>query len=386
MIIEKLRNPYNTYTQIKDNPKLLFKISFYSFALLLLSQLPPFACVCLIISYLTGKKFFEIYFHKHLKEGIMEMFPQGIRDALMKRSIFDLLCDIWFMPKFSLYIRAFLKPFVANIDPENAEQALEGLPLEDRQIITKKGIINTLPMLLQTTVDTTQQQINDSEVPQTPHTPSKIKQKKTRYDRKQYNRTKSKRVFKEDKIVSTFKMPWTIVKTYEEDRASIMSSQSDIDFSNKQNFSIVEEMKPLPSLQENIGFKNIELVLKPQTSQEQIKWDNLDNFYNQVKDTVPGSHKRPLEMILKITNLINNIVHFEKRSKQILAINNNALIKAFIISAAALAFQSYISTRTRRLMMQTIMIICYLGSAGIATGTLGLCVVKFVNQNKKKRN
>lgn len=51
-------------------------------------------------------------------------------------------------------------------------------------------------------------------------------------------------------------------------------------------------------------------------------------------------------MILKITNLINNIVHFEKRSKQILAINNNALIKAFIISAvikyqynkAALAF------------------------------------------------
>lgn len=36
--------------------------------------------------------------------------------------------------------------------------------------------------------------------------------------------------------------------------------------------------------------------------------------------------------------------------------------------------------------MQTIMIICYLGSAGIATGTLGLCVVKIVNQNKKKRN
>lgn len=42
-------------------------------------------------------------------------------------------------------------------------------------------------------------------------------------------------------------MPWTIVKTYEEDRASIMSSQSDVDFSNKINFSITEEMKPLPS-------------------------------------------------------------------------------------------------------------------------------------------
>jgi len=54
----------------------------------------------------------------------MEMFPQGIRDALMKRSIFDLLCDIWFMPKFSLYIRAFLKPFVANIDPENVLHSL----------------------------------------------------------------------------------------------------------------------------------------------------------------------------------------------------------------------------------------------------------------------
>jgi hypothetical protein len=31
------------------------------------------------------------------------------------------------------------------------------------------------------------------------------------------------------------------------------------------------------------------------------------------------------------------------------------------------------------------MIICYLGSAGIATGTLGLFVVKIVNQ-KKRRN
>ena len=99
-------------------------------------------------------------------------------------------------------------------------------------------------------------------------------------------------------------------------------------------------------------------------------------------------------MILKITNLINNLVHFEKRSKQILAINNNALFKAFIISAVlfdiynklALAFQSYISTRTRRLMMQTIMIICYLGSAGIATGTMGLYLIKIVNQNKNKRN
>jgi hypothetical protein len=94
----------------------------------------------LIISYSTAKKFFEIYFRDHLKEGLVGLLPNMIRDALMKRSIFDLLCDIWFMPKFSLYIKAFLKPFLLNIDPENvlisiyfkAELALEGLPLEDR--------------------------------------------------------------------------------------------------------------------------------------------------------------------------------------------------------------------------------------------------------------
>ena len=99
--------------------------------------------------------------------------------------------------------------------------ALNDLPSEDRQIITTKGIINTLPMLLQSTVDTTQHL--ESEVAVTSHTP-KMKQKKPRFDKKNFNRTKSKRIFKEDKLVTTFKMPWTIVKTYEEDRASLMSS------------------------------------------------------------------------------------------------------------------------------------------------------------------
>jgi len=38
-----------------------------------------------------------------------------LKEILLKRSIFDILCDIWYLPKILLYLKAFFGPFIFNI-------------------------------------------------------------------------------------------------------------------------------------------------------------------------------------------------------------------------------------------------------------------------------
>ena len=40
--------------------------------------------------------------------------------TLVNRSIFDVLCDIWFFPKISVYVRKFLTPFLYEMTPHDA--------------------------------------------------------------------------------------------------------------------------------------------------------------------------------------------------------------------------------------------------------------------------
>lgn len=61
-----------------------------------------------------------------------------------------MLCDIWFIPRLSLYVKAFFKPFFVQMKPEEAASALDGLPEETRNAMMTKGIINLLPKNVKT--------------------------------------------------------------------------------------------------------------------------------------------------------------------------------------------------------------------------------------------
>jgi len=58
------------------------------------------------------------------QRGIIGYLPRTLQIHLLDRSIFDLLCDFWYIPKASQYLKAFIKPFVQNISPEQAATAL----------------------------------------------------------------------------------------------------------------------------------------------------------------------------------------------------------------------------------------------------------------------
>ncbi|EAR99783.2 transmembrane protein, putative (macronuclear) [Tetrahymena thermophila SB210] len=94
----------------------------------------------------------RIQYFKLQERGFISLLPRTLQVHLLDRSIFDLLCDIWYIPKISLYIKAFLKPFVQNISPEEAACALQELPDSAKRAIMTKGLINFLPNFMQSAI------------------------------------------------------------------------------------------------------------------------------------------------------------------------------------------------------------------------------------------
>ncbi|KAM3129639.1 hypothetical protein pb186bvf_018250 [Paramecium bursaria] len=315
------------------NPKFLRKLCFYAFELMLFTYLPIMTFIPLCISYLSAELLLKHYYGILRAKGILTFLPQRLQRLLQNRSIFDLLCDLWFMPKLSQYLKAFTKPFFQPIDPEDAYKALEEFPPESRELITQKGIINILPNeVKEILVPSGTDVYNDSD---------------STSDRKSKQLKIPKKKFKEDRFQNQFAMPWTIISPPDND--------------SEQEFqSVAEIQKP------------------PNTS---VKWDNLEKFYKQVKSNI--TQRSPFESFNKIANLISNILHFQDKSQRILAINDKRLYISLAISASSLITTTMLAKRTRRIMMQAMIIIFYLVCAGISTTSLGLLIYKYLKKHRK---
>ena len=48
-----------------------------------------------------------------------------LKKLLTTRAIFDILMDLWYLPKISLYIKMIVKPFIYKMPPEECIVVLE---------------------------------------------------------------------------------------------------------------------------------------------------------------------------------------------------------------------------------------------------------------------
>ena len=65
-----------------------------------------------------------------------------LNNLLAKRSIFDILMDVWYLPTISEYVMLILKPFIYKLPPEEAT-----LILEDFDVSTKKFFLTKVILL-----------------------------------------------------------------------------------------------------------------------------------------------------------------------------------------------------------------------------------------------
>lgn len=80
------------------------------------------------------------------QNGPLNYLTPGLKRLLLQRSIFDIMCDLWFIPTITIYISAMLRPFLYNISPMEAKKMIDELPHECmRKLIFRKGLVNLLP-------------------------------------------------------------------------------------------------------------------------------------------------------------------------------------------------------------------------------------------------
>jgi len=80
----------------------------------------------------------------------MNKLSPGLQNVLLNRSLFDILCDIWFIPMITLYIKALVSPILYDMSPEDAWKMIENDIPHQRasEAILRKGLINLFPTKL----------------------------------------------------------------------------------------------------------------------------------------------------------------------------------------------------------------------------------------------
>lgn len=129
--------------------KLLISLLLISFTIFILCVIP----YPILISFLFFVTVLWFYLKFELQEikktGLFPYLPENMREILLTRSLFDILCDIWYIPSFSLYLKVFIRPFIYQIKPEEAIENLSDLSTQQREKALRKGLINIFPQTVQ---------------------------------------------------------------------------------------------------------------------------------------------------------------------------------------------------------------------------------------------
>lgn len=117
--------------------------------LISLNILGPLRLSLLSIAFLLTRKWVLKKLERIHEVGLVNYLPEGLKTALLSRSIFDYLCDIWYFPTIPKVLKVIIKPMVINTDPVEAEKNLEELDVNLQLAIKTKGILNILPLNVQ---------------------------------------------------------------------------------------------------------------------------------------------------------------------------------------------------------------------------------------------
>jgi hypothetical protein len=112
-------------------------------SLLSIHTIVSLGIVILGLALLLKKKLHDIQ-----EKGIISYIPLKFHKVLLHRSLFDILCDIWFIPRLTIYIKAFIGPFIYRIKPEEAIHNLEELDPGVKKALLTKGLIYLFPKSL----------------------------------------------------------------------------------------------------------------------------------------------------------------------------------------------------------------------------------------------
>lgn len=143
--IKGLMMYYNQLIRVMDTKTQLYRLAAYvAVHLLLLSLFQPFTICTFWLSVLAIRAYISKRISKIAEKGLIVYLPEKWQHLLRDRSLFDMMCDMWFTQNTSLF-KVLLKPFFVQVQPDRAVEVLDELSPEMKDKMLTKGIVNILP-------------------------------------------------------------------------------------------------------------------------------------------------------------------------------------------------------------------------------------------------
>jgi len=390
-----------------------FGIGVLNFALSLFSlyTLLSFGIIVVTLAILIKINLAEIK-----KKGLIAYIPPKFHTVLLERSIFDIICDIWFVPKITLYIKALVSPFIVKIDPSEAVHQFKDFPPGARKAILTKGLVNIMPDFIKNNMLPPKEILSDesSEVSFLAENEDFIADQK---DNKPLEigseilsngNSSNKSTSVPQECLSPLKsggniFPNGFLNTSTDDdslvnhrfnfkrQAENVTSKRIKKERVKSNAPKVEK-KFLHDSENDLASEilNLNKVTKKSSSQVRVSetWDQLEFFTKMHREKLLkqklGLHlpnkivelKGPLQSVQKIAMLMNKEALLNK-------LESKRLTTVFVASSLALILQFSLSKKTRYWCYNTIHILLYITGITLSTGSLAALGIKMRTKYQK---
>ena len=136
-----------TYIQIKKTIKKqgIRVFMTFSFINLLLTIFSLKFLLSLVLFFFSLFLYSKEKINNFQKNGLLYYLPYEIKKLLLRRSIFDFFCDLWYFSTIKIYLKALIGPFFLKRSAKDARKSLSIIPKKGRKLFFTKGIIYTFP-------------------------------------------------------------------------------------------------------------------------------------------------------------------------------------------------------------------------------------------------
>jgi len=375
--------------------------------------------------------FLKVNFDEIKKKGLIFYIPPKYHEVLLERSLFDIICDVWFIPKITIYLKALISPFILKIEPNEAIHQFKEFSPGARKAILTKGLVNIMPgfirgIMLPPAPAISQESESSSSLENHEQEAVNANITSVKGDREELSgdddSNRSTSVPRENEVAS----PQVAIK----DNKSLVSRgflNTSTDDDSLVNHHFLEsasslrlqegnkhvrahkqkgrtgpriEKRFLHDSESDLATSVLAEKKKSPAAVHKVKisetWDKLELFAKMrreklLKQKLLDKHSGPLKMEFKgPLQKLQNLALLLNKDALINKLEGPKLTKMFLISTLALLLQFSLSKRTRYWCFNTIHILLYIAGFTVSTGSMAMLALKMQTSYKqwkeKKKN
>jgi len=349
--------------------------------------------ISILFFLLTLRQFVQMKWELIRKKGLIHYMSPDMQALLLHRSIFDVLCDLWFIPRLSLYFKAFLMPMIIKIKPDQAMDQLAILPEAEKRVVLTKGVVYVLPKRLRKIF-----------LPQSFEIRNKIQEFFEEEDENDAIKTKYKSEDSQRKTidVGSDKVPSQV------DKESTHSENT------KPNDSTIPNVNLIPLIKNGIQRENSKVIISSKMLREMKElpgktidqWDNLSTYKLQkveknlqkkstyakkvaaepeLSDNEPEtvSQKSQSANSLSPVSIVLGLINLKKHGL-FSRFSRRSLVLIFTMSIVIFVLKLGVSNRYRRLTKDIFMTLSFLTL--ITTGSVSLLAIAMHPTQETRKN